>query len=363
MKCDEGRPICINCSISVRQCYYSDQGDALLDSPPVQHLGADTGHAAKAALPLPKSFDPPVYPISAAHNFNQLFTFQHLFLLHHVERNMTNWLMVTEEMKPLAQAYIDSALNTPYLMDQLLAVSSLHLSTVHVDRSDLYHRMSAELQTRALTLFNRAKEDISDENIVSMFLFSSLLPINVLAEKLLSYRENFAIFLDGLVDYLHLHRGARVMGDKSWDVLRKSELEPWCTAIDESSKMDNAPSEWESLSRMLQLSDLNQKSTEACQTAKQALDFVCRRLKAPKSWGVHALMAWPSLISPAFIHLLAKRTPEALVILAHYAIFLHQFRDFWVFGNAGEYLIRNIIQVLGRHWTEWLETPRCSLGG
>lgn len=79
---------------------------------------------------------------------------------------MTSWLMANEQMKPMVKAYINSVLTTPYLMDQLLALSAMHLSTVHLDRSDSYCHQATQLQNRALTLFNRAKEKVSDENCI-----------------------------------------------------------------------------------------------------------------------------------------------------------------------------------------------------
>jgi hypothetical protein len=108
---------------------------------------------------------------------------------------------------------------------------------------------------------------------------------------------------------------------------------------------------------MLQRPDLDAASVQACAEAARALGFIQKQLESPTSWGVHAVMAWTSFVDPAFTQLLADRKPEALVVLAHYAILLHPHRRFWVFQDLGDNLIAGIAHSVGAGWLPYLAKP------
>jgi hypothetical protein len=55
--------------------------------------------------------------------------------------------------------------------------------------------------------------------------------------------------------------------------------------------------------------------------------------------------------------LLSRRKPEALIILAHYAVLLHRRRRVWLVGNVGWILIQEISKFLGTFWKTWLDWP------
>lgn len=354
VKCDEVRPICINCQVSQRQCEYANRAAAAPAEKAIQ-LYCKTINLHEAISPSVDAMSSPEASLAATAPAAQLF---HMRLWHHVEQSMNDWLMVTDEMKPFAQAHLSYALTTPYLMDQLLALSALHLSIVTPGASESNRYQATVLQTRALTLFNQDHEQLSVQSVTSSFLFSSLLAVQVLAEKLTNHREDFGLFLAGLTQYFRLHQGAKVVGENLWSMLRQSELSDWISRAGSLEDVtEDFPNDWESLNEMLSWSDLNEKSIEACQQAVRALKFVRYRLEGSNSWGVHALMAWSSLISTDFVQLLTKQNLEALVILAHYAILFHRYRDFWIFGDAGEYLILSISQSLGIFGKKWLAGP------
>ena len=70
-----------------------------------------------------------------------------------------------------------------------------------------------------------------------------------------------------------------------------------------------------------------------------------------------AVIAWPVMIPEEYIHALHMRRPEALVILAHYAVLLHKYRQLWIFGDGGRFLIESICDFFGADWEGWLEWP------
>ena len=69
------------------------------------------------------------------------------------------------------------------------------------------------------------------------------------------------------------------------------------------------------------------------------------------------IFAWTMLSPSSFTALLAAMRPEALVVLAYYALLLHYGRGMWQVGDAGAYILGMIVDYLQPEWRRWLEYP------
>jgi hypothetical protein len=78
--------------------------------------------------------------------------------------------------------------------------------------------------------------------------------------------------------------------------------------------------------------------------------------------GISAIFAWPILVGVDFTHLLEQRRPEALVMLAHFAVLLHWHREIWVFGGGGRICVECVSGYLGSAWRSWLEWAKGAVG-
>lgn len=280
---------------------------------------------------------------------------------------MHDWLEVTAAMRPIAAFHLAKALTTPYCMDQLLALSALHLSTTKTSSTDPRHLLytATNLQTRALSGFRRAMDRGADDETAT-FVFSSLISVHVLVERLAN-RGDFGSFLDGVVDHFRHHRVVCIMGadlgeSELIEKLTRGRGMPSPAGDEDMGGGQGGEKVWGEgggqsvLFTMIEASALNEVSRQACLQAVRSLEKV-DALGGPDSWGVHVLLGWHNMIPPEFIDLLKRREPEALVILAHFAGYLHRCRHFWVFGDAGEFLLRGIARHLGSHWTGWMREP------
>ncbi|KAF5690187.1 sterol uptake control 2 [Fusarium denticulatum] len=288
---------------------------------------------------------------------DDLFTFGHLNLLYHVQENMADWMMVTDRLQPLANGYITTALKTPYLMNQLLALSAMHLKTIDKQAAESYMNTATHLRHRALRGFDKCLDDTSESNSTAQFFFASLLALHYLAETVAGLpSQDFATTLNCMVSYFRLHRGARVMGERASTGFINSKISQWLmdASNEEFYELHATSTECAALASMLETSELNDESRKACEEAIEALGFVMRRIQGPNSWGVHGLMAWSNLIPWRFLVLLEKQIPEALVILAHYSVLVHRFRAFWCLGDIGKRLVEGISDVLAAYWLIWL---------
>ena len=293
----------------------------------------------------------------------------HFTLLRHFETQLVRAMgLSSPETEAMIHLTVREALNLPFLMDELLAVSAAHKSTLSEAGLRDYYRIEAtRLQTRALTQFNAAMPDISDENCLAVFLFSTFLGQHVLFDTFSSHGD-LATVLDKLVQCLSVHRGIAIIAGRSWPAIRKymppefsEEAERQMPAFD----ADHRGTECARLLELLDRSELSPPSRQACCAAVGALQQMIssqQAVQAPSSRRLIAVQQWPVRVPEGYIALLAQRRPEALVILAYYAVLVHQARDFWVVGDAGRFLIQSISQHLGSYWAEWLEWPNHKLG-
>ncbi|KAF3018477.1 hypothetical protein E8E14_008942 [Neopestalotiopsis sp. 37M] len=300
------------------------------------------------------------------------FDVRHLVLLHHLESfimqpsSLLAWAGA-DAARVFYNAVFKSAVAEQFLMHELLAFAALHLSTQQSDnasRAD-YLRQATELQTCALALFNATKHNVSSENCMALFMFSSLTGLHTLFEAVVSCTDSNSM-LDKTIHYLKLHRGVGAVTSQSWHTLRHSAISRIMDAIEAGDQLyrqqlGETDNECNRLAGLVRASSdkLGEGPHKTCQEAVNVLHWVCGvRRTVPEPFPSHLILAWPIRISAEFIELLEQRQPIPLIILAHWAVLLHFDRDFWVFGDAGRQIIKPILGYLGSYWDEWLDLPR-----
>jgi hypothetical protein len=290
------------------------------------------------------------------------FSIIHMTLLHHAGSHMTNFMGVRGQIEPMVSIAIDSASTAAYLLDQLLALSALHLSTINTSKSSLYHYQATELQTRALGLFNQVKEGISESNCIPTFLFASLLGIHVLKETLSNHLDNLAAFLDAFIRYVRLHCGVRAVTNAYWAIILESNLKPLLYVKDLGEQVEKQEPGTETSEVRSFLKSVKQDSPyvaayqEALTYVQWVLD-ICKLDASSIEVGAHAVMAWPLVVSKEYFDALGEHKPEALVVFAFYAGILHRYRRFWVFGDSGSALVHMLLNELSSEWQDLLQWP------
>ncbi|KAL0941403.1 Upc2 protein [Colletotrichum truncatum] len=384
VKCDETRPTCVNCATAERHCSYLDSLPASARAAvPAKRVLVTDGHtpassvtqAAMGANPVSAS-SPSVTTVVndfimrtgetsevASPANGQFFTMEHLRLFRHFATHMPSFAGLDEFLKPIIDMTIDVALSAPYLMDVMLANAAMHLAETNPSRADYYRLQATQLQTRGLMLFNEAKEEISEETCIPMFLFAATVGNQTLCETLRTNRDDFNAFLDQFAWYLSLHRGVCTVTGSSWHIIRQSGAKEFLDFLDARHPQVEVP-EIGLLYRMLDQADLGPASLEACRAAADILAHayaIYRSISERSRHQSSSVMAFGSRITTGFIDVLKQRRPEALVILAYYAVLLHWCREYWVFGDAGQFMIRSISAHLGDYWSEWLAFPNSVL--
>lgn len=276
---------------------------------------------------------------------------------------------------------IRHAIDSPYLINQILALAANHLATRQLPAGPnlittassvpnqlpipILRHLATELQTRAVASFTRLTANIEPDDTatcIPRFVFSSALSMQALSDSLAVLREadsDFHSFIESFVDCFHLHRGIIAVIRPTWQFLSDSELRPLLEVTREASMgiMEHG-TECKPLQALLARSDLGQTSLDACHAAAEKLQwaFDLHNNLSPGT-GHHAVSAFTSTVPAEFVDVVRKHRPEALVILSYYAVLLHRCRKYWIFQDAGAYMIRAIAQHIGSYWRESMAWP------
>ena len=435
IRCDEGRPGCTNCTIAERDCSYpeprQDYGATPSEglrpfaprSPSTTNsygstAGAGAGGAGQEVKgPAPEtrtppdsgrwwtSFSQPQTPVtpSPSHPVAKLsapgapsldisagamlegcadqpyvFTAQHLALLHHVYTEMDDPVVAPGRIPFAVSIAVREAHDSPYLLDQLLALAAMHLGEQQPARALECRHRATELQTRALAVFARENESLAsarsspDPDVAAAaarfhcaprFLFAGLLSLHVLADTLVYYRDDFGAFVDRLADCFLLFRGIQLTVTPTLGFLMSTELHAllgpvW--EIERRVRREPGGSECSPLRDMVDSAagELGAAAADALRAAIAELQRsfnICSRLDSPAT--PHAVSYFSVTVEPGFVRLLRGRSPEALVVLAYYGVLLHRCRSYWVFGDAGAWVVMAVAMHLGTGWSRAMALP------
>ncbi|KAG8677731.1 hypothetical protein FPOAC2_03842 [Fusarium poae] len=262
----------------------------------------------------------------------------------------------------LTRLVLDVGLDAPYLLYQNLASSARHLANVKPSLSPKYLRQATELQQSSIEKFNSLKLRIDDSNCVPALLFSSFLARDMLTATLATIRQSqdFSLFLDQYIQYIHVQRGVDAIARSSWPFLIQSELRPLLISGFRISKLSPQGQELNDLiASITENSKLDKEAIGACVTSVKYLQIGldCLLSSKSRSIGLQMVFNWAVLLPNKFVELLTLREPQALIILGHYAVLLHLCKDVWQVGDSGRHILSGIVRELPSKWVQKLWWP------
>ena len=368
VKCDETRPRCRKCEYGNRPCAYEaseDKSPGSTTSAPVATPESSSGHASWASSSLSLG------NVGAGAGHSGLdgefcgpgsFQFIHMKLLHHAHTHLDQYLGKQGDNTPIIDIVMVNAERESYGLDQLLALSALHLST-RPNASPVYAQQATELQTRALSSFSKVRGGVSDDNYLKVFLFSTLLGIHVLHDSLAISGQDLSSFIQKFVDYMWLHRGVRAVIKNHWGLILESPLKPILEISQLYQKVDHALTgeETSSLSNFLTAKcDITSPQGEACLSALRWVQWNLDLIKLyPDRPEVprHCIVAWPIVVAEDYVEAMCQHRPEAFAVFAYWCALVHRYRDFWVLEQGGSELVKMIARHIGPYWAEALWWP------
>ncbi|KAL9106035.1 MAG: hypothetical protein Q9227_008878 [Pyrenula ochraceoflavens] len=359
--CDESRPKCVNCSTSKLQCSYSVQTEP---SPTRRPLQEPPKNATVSSATQPLENEPAKNESQNSHDPSNLHVnLEHLELLHHFSTSIGEWMTHTYAFtRTTSDAMVTAGLSYPFLLHEMLAMASLHFSLIRPHMQTHYKDQAATLHLRAISLFNKAQPQVNAENCVAMFLFTSFIWVHVLFDTVMSHGNDFSAFLEGFLHCLDLYGGIKMVIRESWPLLQETYLRPMLNVARDIEPVGRSGPECQPLHELIDSSGFSESTAEAYKDAISHLQWVFNVNKALEAMkGSRLSFAWPSLIPTKYKELLAQRRPEALLILAYFAVVLHDRRESWFIGTSGRFIIESISSFLGKAWGKWLVWPNMVL--
>jgi len=312
----------------------------LPSSPPSTSRSAEPATNAGSIVLGPLLVPDPLPPVSSGPSssdpfLNERFSLLHLRLLYHFEHELGAYMKSTHTgIDALLDLFTVQALKTSYLMDELLAYSAAHKSTLDQNTRHFYATEATRLQTRALKLYNNTRPEVSEETCLAMFLFSSLLGHHILFDLFTDSHNNLGTVIDGLTRSVGVHRGISAVARSSWprfpEELQQQFLQSCVRESDATSP--NSQNECDSLLKHLDGSELNTSSIAVHREAAELLQSLFDNQGSTfslRSDNLVAVQDWLIQVSADYIQCLNQRRPEALVVLAYYAVLLHRGAQYW----------------------------------
>lgn len=375
VKCDETKPACHKCASARRTCSYlaslpavstppSTHHTNVLSPPQPDHIYSDVPtsyiHGASHVSPI---VDDAQRVLQDSPFVAERYSILHLELLDHLRSRLFD---LAPSVKPgsvdrVLQLAYGEGLRVPFLMDQLLALAAAHKSTTVTGTSrHLYRTESARLQTRALAQASLDEHVVTRDNSLALFAFSSVLGQHVLFD-VFSSAADLPTMLDKLVQCFDLHQGIRVTAGKAWEKLQPMLHDD--SLSDQGYMAANADvtatgTECNELLDHLEHSGLDRDTINEYKETVRILQYFFDSAHSSHCRIAIAVHEWPVRVSRRYITLLRQRRPEALIVLAYYAVLLYYARDYWAVGGSGAFLIRSITSHLGDYWANWLTWPK-----
>ncbi|KAJ5092990.1 hypothetical protein N7456_008851 [Penicillium angulare] len=219
------------------------------------------------------------------------------------------------------------------------------------------------LQTRAVSLFNSSFADVNESNCVPILLFSSVLGQHFLTSTLAErHSGGLDAFMSNYIHCVEIHRGIHVVAMQYWPQLMESELAPILAASSRFTSRTPKGNTCQHISELVAGSEaLSLDEKEACHSVIQHLQIGFDAVlegEGKSGYNHYMIYTWLMLAPPKFIDLLSEKRPEALVLLAYYALLLHYGRHVWQVKDAGHFLLGIIRDYLHPTWHSWLIYPQ-----
>ncbi|KAH8589574.1 hypothetical protein B0O99DRAFT_636515 [Bisporella sp. PMI_857] len=360
IKCDERAGGCGNCVAVERHCQYPNRSAAA--TPQTAPLTTTRVESQPGLLGFPRIGYVPDFVIGIRDRFGEpAVNLNHMELIIHFSLAIVVPEIERDFLEYGTRLILQASLEAPYLLHEVLAFSSRHLSVTNLPKSDFYLHLAKDLQSRSFSLFKASQLQIDRSTCMPLLLYSSLLGRHLLVDVLVSQMSRFDLFLDQFVQYMHVHRGVKAIASESWPLLIESKLMPILKWGAPPADLTPKGRECRELKRLLQgLSDLGPASIADCQSAVDLLQVGFDQLNEPPiDRNPYSLtFNWPILIPEGYLNLLEQARPEAIAILGYYAILLNRSRDNWQIADGGIRLLHGVSQHLGSAFEAWLAWPQ-----
>ncbi|EFQ32922.1 hypothetical protein CGRA01v4_00621 [Colletotrichum graminicola] len=367
VKCDETRPVCRNCMLRKADCVFP----ALSHSHSETRPGSPSSSSAGAISPARSRQGSYA---GSDDDYNALIMREPLFIPAG-DRDATDmkllWFYTTNTFSSFATQAgrvkrIDDilqikipghAFERPFLMDCLLGTSALQLQHL---KQDISPSRVFRYRARAFEGYRKAIEEGKPETFPALLATSLLL--TALSSQMFREEGTKDLYI---IDWMIVWRGIGLVIDMAtpqtlWDSgLAELFIRPPID-LDEAAK--HIPNDLLFMISSIQPGDPDYEDVPTYYDTLKYLGSLYSELANGFSPIMNLrVVTWFTFIPKGFVELGRKKRPRALVILAHYLMFMKVAKGLWWIDGIGDREIAGIVRFLGDNWSEELAAPRLSL--
>ncbi|EWZ36331.1 uncharacterized protein FOBCDRAFT_232051 [Fusarium oxysporum Fo47] len=395
VKCDEGKPSCSNCirfslpcDFSVDQIASNDTVPEDASAPPVvtptlarrrgrplkiekwilnpEASGHKTITEPRLHFPMPKRIADPSPPL----NTNDLE------LLHHYITNTSltlgdNVVLWRDKVPRLAFEF-------PYVLRLLLAMSALHQTQLHAPGSSGYQQLATAHHNIALREVTGLLSTISGKDCSALYI-ATVLICNYHFAKPPAIDDEPGMVGEAGIGWWYVFRGVRfVVESMGMEAIFSGHIGPFppeapqggpADPLETTSGDGYIPWERPLVSLAVMLSGSSTLGSESLVVASEALMECYREVYGTadkpeyRTHGkTYVVMRWPWVLGDDFVGQVQNLVPEALILLAYFAVLIQTLERFWYMKGWAKHTIMGIEKKLDPAYLQWIQWPRNQIG-
>lgn len=260
----------------------------------------------------------------------------------------------------------EEALEHPFLMHGILALSALHLARTRNDhRRPMYSNIAIAHQNQALALFRDLLGNINASNAKAMFAFASIVVLYTFGFPHESNSSDSWTSIDDLYQVIVLIRGVQHVINTASTSLRDSSFQPLMHIEDpEPFLPDDAQAALDELHEANNACGAQDEThdTEIYEDTIHKLSSIMSMLQRDLN-SLTTAGRWAIKVRTEYVDLVREHAPLALVVLAYYCVILHCLRHHWCLWDWSYRVSRAIWLVLDAQWRPLVRWPMITIFG
>ncbi|KAH7160590.1 hypothetical protein EDB81DRAFT_642435 [Dactylonectria macrodidyma] len=377
VKCDEVRPTCRSCRLRKAECVYSTPA-ASQTSTSAPAPGPPSPASSAASQAFTRSTSPGAISSSASvvmpqHQANLTVVTQPLWcpgnidaadmklLWFYTTSTSQSFSVGSEVQSPVEEILkvrmVQVAFETPFLMDSLFALSSLHMQSL---KQEYDPSRALTYRARSFEGYRRAVEAAEPESYAA--LIANSLFLTALSSQVFREEDGKDLYI---IDWMVVWRGIGLVIDlMGIDKLFNTGMYALFQrpSIDLQKASDAIPNHLLFMVSSIKSDEPDYADVDAYHNTLKYLGslYVSLQDDIPPVVSLR-IITWFTFLPRRFIELARQRRPRALVIIAYYAAFLKIVRSVWWLGGVGQRSLIDICKHLGSEWEHLLPIPQAAM--
>ncbi|CEL09292.1 hypothetical protein ASPCAL12430 [Aspergillus calidoustus] len=374
VKCDEVRPVCSNCSQRDETCEYVAESSLIwaADEParprsrrrnkPSRESTVDASPSPNAPFWLLGGFADGSTPSTSTATSTAVPTVDltQMRLLVNWQNETCQFFSRDTDTRIVWQLHlVDEALKSPSLMHGILAVSALHFALSEApSEQPFWLELATAHKGQALHALREGIRQVTPENSRTLMGLSALVVAYAFGSALTAVSESEKPGLAALNNVFVLCRGVQQITSKAHSFLCTSNFAPLFTPGDPPVQIPDHVQR--------SLDHLDRLNTDCLHAGAHDAATYTRVISALRGLSAHAFAqpnsmtlpaGWAIRVSPEYLEYLQAKAPLALVVHAHYCVFLHMARWNPFLQLWGRAVLEDVLQLLDPSWMVHVEWP------